>query len=98
MAIRVKREDVARLRIMRGLRSDAALARKAQMHPQHLSDVLSQKVDPTLGTVSKICEALSLPGAPCRVEEILEYVPSWMVSPQKGAGTKAVRRKINTKS
>ena len=51
---------------LRNIPSRYALAKKAQMDPRHLSRVLDQEIDPTLGTLNKIAAALQV-----RVRDIL---------------------------
>lgn len=68
--IRIRGEEIARLRYLKGFRSEAALADQAGMSRQHLNRVLraDNASHVTLGTIDKICKALD-----CDLYELLEY-------------------------
>jgi len=71
--IRIKREEVARLRVLRGLKSESAMARVAGLSRQYVSKILNNEdaSGVTLGSIEKLCNALD-----CRIEEIIEHVPA----------------------
>ena len=75
--IRVKDEEVVRLMRLRGIRFQAELARRAELHPQHLSKILNHLVEPTITTVDRICQALD-----CEIMEILERAPDDPQTPE----------------
>ena len=74
--VRIKREEVARLRVLRGFRSEAALAKAAGISRQHVNLIMRNANTPgiTLGTLDKLCKALSVPDEPCKIEDIVEHV------------------------
>ena len=55
---------------LRGIPSRNALARRADIHEQHLYKILTGRLDPTLTTFAKICAALE-----CHPGDLLNYVP-----------------------
>jgi len=67
MAIRLKDEEVARLMVLRGLKTKKALAESMGMTPQQLGEVLSPGYDMRFSTFSRICIALG-----CQPGELLE--------------------------
>ena len=75
--IRIKTEEVAKLMELRGYRSIAALARAAGMTRQHAHLVLRKQdaSTATLGTMNKFLNALSVPGEPIKIEDIVEFIP-----------------------
>lgn len=76
LKLRIKREEVARLRVLRGFRSEAALARACGLTRQWLS--LLFQGDPSrlrLGTLKNLLEALSTVEDPVFIEDLIEVQP-----------------------
>ena len=74
--VRIKIEEIARLRLMRGLRYEKDLATVVGVSRQHLNTILNKDAADSiaLGTAWKICRALSTPDDPCRIEDVFEWV------------------------
>ena len=75
--LRFKHNEMRRLLELRGLKRQSDLARAVGMSPQQLNEILRRDdiAGVTLGTVDKICEALSSPSARLRLDDLVEYVP-----------------------
>ena len=75
--LRFKRDEMRRLLELRGLKRQSDLARAVDMSPQQLNEILRREdiAGVTLGTVDKICEALSSPSARLRLDDLVEHVP-----------------------
>jgi DNA-binding Xre family transcriptional regulator len=74
--IRIKRDELARLREQQGMRSWAALARQIGVSPESLGRVINLRDGSSVrtGTWGKLCQALSTPERPVRLEDLVEWV------------------------
>lgn len=75
--LRLKKEELARLRVLRGFRYQYQLADAAGMKRQQLEQIMS-RADAggvSLRSIDRLCAALSAPGDPVRIQDVLEYIP-----------------------
>lgn len=75
--IRFKLEELARFQVLAGYRYMGQLARAAGMCPQQFSEIIRRPNarNVTLGSVGRICAALSTPERRVRLEDLVEHVP-----------------------
>ena len=73
--------EIQRLMDIRDLPSRNALARRAGIHGQHLYQIFSEKVAPSLPTIARLCFALR-----CEPGDILYYDPEGDEELESGAG------------
>ena len=75
--LRFKHDEIKRYIELRGLKRQTNLAQSIGMSPQQLNEILRRDdiAGVTLGTVDKICEALSSPSARLRLDDLVEYIP-----------------------
>ena len=75
--IRLKTEEIARYRVLRGFKTLTSLAAALGWHRQYLSQVLNM---PDAGgvqlkTIGKMCAVLGTAEDPVRLEDLVEYIP-----------------------
>lgn len=75
--LRFKHDEIKRYIELRGFKRQTNLAQSIGMSPQQLNEILRRDdiAGVTLGTVDKICEALSSPSARLRLDDLVEYIP-----------------------
>ena len=75
--LRIKTEEIARYRVLRGFKTLTSLAEALGWHRQYLSQVLNMP-DPGgvhLKTIARMCKVLSAPDDQVKIEDLVEYVP-----------------------
>ena len=75
--LRIKTEEIARYRVLRGFKTLTSLAEALGWPRQYLSQVLNMP-DPGgvhLKTIARMCKVLSAPDDQVKIEDLVEYVP-----------------------
>jgi len=75
--LRIKTEEIARYRVLRGFKTLTSLAEALGWHRQYLSQVLNMP-DPGgvhLKTIARMCKVLSAENDQVKIEDLVEYVP-----------------------